>query len=548
LSLSGADTGNYQLAFTSAFTTADIAARDLTVSGVTANNKVYDGTTAATLNLGGATPVGVESGDDVTLDTASAAGAFADENVGTAKLVTVSGLSLSGADASNYTLTQPTTTATITAHGLTVTGITAANKVYSGTTTATLNVASAALVGVASGDTVTLNTNSAAGAFANANVGTAKPVTVSGLSLSGADAGNYALTQPTTAADITAATLTASTTADNKTYDGTIAATIATRTLSGVLGSEDVSLTGGTAAFAGKNVGNGKSVTATGLSLSGANAGNYQLASTSAATTADITARTLTVSATGVNKVYDGTATASASLSDNRVSGDDLSASATTATFADRNVGSGKSVSVSGISVTGTDAGNYELASTSAATTADITPGILTVSATGVNKVYDGTTTATVTLTDDRIAGDDLTASYTNAVFADKNVQNGKLVSVSGISVTGTDAGNYTVNTEASTVADITGATLTVVGIVAENKVYDGTTVAILNLDGAALVGVVSGEDVLVDASAVAGAFSDAEVGTNKLVTVSGLTLIGADAAQYTLTQPTTTADITPAP
>jgi hypothetical protein len=80
----------------------------------------------------------------------------------------VSGLTLSGADAGNYTLTQPMTTATITAHGLTVTGITATNKVYDGTTTATLNVANASLVGVAIGDDVTINTASAAGAFANA--------------------------------------------------------------------------------------------------------------------------------------------------------------------------------------------------------------------------------------------------------------------------------------------------------------------------------------------------------------------------------------------
>jgi hypothetical protein len=127
-------------------------------------------------------------------------------------------------------------------------------------------------------------------------------------------------------------------------------------------------------------------------------------------------------------------------------------------------------------------------------------------------------------------------------------VQNGKVVSVSGISVTGTDAGNYIANTEASTVADITGATLTVVGITAQNKVYDGTTVATLNLDGAEVIGVVSGDDVTVVADGVAGAFADAEVGTGKLVTVSGLTLTGADAGKYTLTQPTTTADITPAP
>src|SRR5206468_11857573 len=71
-------------------------------------------------------------------------------------------------------------------------------------------------------------------------------------------------------------TLFRSITANNKIYDGTTAATIATRTLSGVVGSDNVSLTGGTATFANKNASNGKTVTATGLSLSGISAGNYQ--------------------------------------------------------------------------------------------------------------------------------------------------------------------------------------------------------------------------------------------------------------------------------
>jgi hypothetical protein len=154
------------------------------------------------------------------------------------------------------------------------------------------------------------------------NVGTAKPVTVSGLTLDGADAVNYALTQPSTTADITAATLTASITADNKTYDGTTAATIATRTLSGVVGIENVSLVGGTASFADKNVGNAKTVTATGLNLSGVDANNYQLASTSATAAADITARTLAVSAIGVNKLYDGTTATTVTLSDDRIPGE----------------------------------------------------------------------------------------------------------------------------------------------------------------------------------------------------------------------------------
>ena len=49
-----------------------------------------------------------------------------------------------------------------------------------------------------------------------------------------------------------------------------------------------VSLTGGTATFADKNVGNGKTVTLTGATLSGRDAGNYILDSV-ATTTANIT-------------------------------------------------------------------------------------------------------------------------------------------------------------------------------------------------------------------------------------------------------------------
>src|SRR5262249_31407097 len=153
------------------------------------------------------------------------------------------------------------------------------------------------------------------------------------------------------------------------------------------------------------------SVTATGLSLSGTAAGNYQLASTSATTTADITARTLTVSATGQNKAYDGSTTATVTLSDNRVAGDSLSTSYTNPSFADKNVGVAKSISVSGISISGTDAANYS-ANTTASTTANITSRALTISATGVNKVYDGTSSASVTLSDNRLAGDSLSTSY----------------------------------------------------------------------------------------------------------------------------------------
>src|SRR5207253_205364 len=159
-------------------------------------------------------------------------------------------------------------------------------------------------------------------------------------------------------------------------------------------------------------------------------------------TTADITARALTITAAGVNKVYDGTTAATVTLSDNRVAGDVFTDSSTSATFANKNVGLAKTVSVSGISISGTDAGNYTF-NTTAGTAADISAFALTVSAGGVNRVYDGTTAATVTLSDDRIAGDVFTDSYTTASFSDKNVGAGKSVSLSGISISGPDAGNY---------------------------------------------------------------------------------------------------------
>src|SRR5439155_12137316 len=122
-------------------------------------------------------------------------------------------------------------------------------------------------------------------------------------------------------------------------------------------------------------------------------------------------------------------------------------------------------------------------------TFADITPRDLHVTATGVNKEYDTTTAATVTLTDDEVAGDAVTPSYTSAAFADKNVGTGKAVSVSGISITGVDATNYDLaNTTAATTANITRKDLTVTatGI---DKTYDANTAATVNLSTDELTG-----------------------------------------------------------
>src|SRR5207249_4845153 len=114
---------------------------------------------------------------------------------------------------------------------------------------------------------------------------------------------------------------------------------------------------------------------------------------------------TLTMRATADNKGYEGTTAAVAHLSDDRVSGDVFTDSYTSASFADKNVANGKTVTVTGLSISGTDAGNYT-ANTSTTATADITPRTLHVTATADNKGYDGTTSAVAHLSDDRVSGD----------------------------------------------------------------------------------------------------------------------------------------------
>src|SRR6476620_12266807 len=96
--------------------------------------------------------------------------------------------------------------------------------------------------------------------------------------LSGADAGNYTVSQPSgLTANITVLHITGSFTASTKVYDGTTAATVLTGSLSGTISGDIVSLTGGAATFNNKNVGTGKTVTLTGATLTGADSGNYFL-------------------------------------------------------------------------------------------------------------------------------------------------------------------------------------------------------------------------------------------------------------------------------
>src|SRR5437879_1561939 len=206
-----------------------MTAKNLTISGAVANNKQYDGNATATVNFSVASLVGVVLGDVVTINSAGYSATFADKTVANGKPVTVLGVALSGTDAGKYTVSQPSgLTADITAKNLTISGAVANNKEYNGTTTATVNFRVATLVVEGSGDLVSINSVGYSATFATKTVANGKPVTVLGVTLSGTDAGNYTVSQPSgLTADITAKNLTISgAVANNKEYNGTTTATV----------------------------------------------------------------------------------------------------------------------------------------------------------------------------------------------------------------------------------------------------------------------------------------------------------------------------------
>jgi hypothetical protein len=139
LTLAGAQAFDYQLAAVNGTAIGTITPALLTITGVTANNKVYDGTTAATLS---GTPVlnGVFSGDVVTVSSVPApTGTFAQKDVGTAIPVTATpgDYTLGGTDAGNYTIVgQPAGLSANITPNTTALTLTAATKVYDGTTNA----------------------------------------------------------------------------------------------------------------------------------------------------------------------------------------------------------------------------------------------------------------------------------------------------------------------------------------------------------------------------------------------------------------------------
>lgn len=199
---------------------AGIKEKSLYVSSISVKDKEYDGTNTAELDIA---LTGVIERDKGKL-SATASAAFVDAAVGNDKTVTVSGnIMLTGEAAGNYRLLgNPNTsnlTGDITKKELVISGIAAKNKTYDGTADAELDYADVVADGLVGSDSVTVT---ASGTFADANAGVGKVVTISGITLSGAQSGNYTVSDSSqsSAADISPRAITLQSKSLSKVYDG----------------------------------------------------------------------------------------------------------------------------------------------------------------------------------------------------------------------------------------------------------------------------------------------------------------------------------------
>ena len=189
--------------------TIKVNKKDVTITGLSAGSKVYDGNTTA--NATGAAVINGKVGsDDVTVTAGTAS--FDNENVGTDKIITFTGYSLSGADAGNYNLkAQPASvTANIAAKDVKLTGgINATDRSYvKDNKTVDLTKGTLTFDGLVSGETLDVNLP-ATGTISDAKVGVYN-VAYSGVTLKDGTgkASNYKLVSPlpTVTVNITKAT------------------------------------------------------------------------------------------------------------------------------------------------------------------------------------------------------------------------------------------------------------------------------------------------------------------------------------------------------
>ena len=429
----------------------------------TADSKGYDGTTSSA-----GTP-SITSGSLASGDTANFTQSYGNKNVGTGKTLIPSGSVADGNAGANYTITfVNNTTGVITARAITVTA-SAGSKGYDGTTSSagTPSITSGSL---ASGDTANFTQS-----YGNKDVGTGKTLIPSGSVADGNAGANYTITfVNNTTGVITARAITVTASTDTKGYDGTTSSAGTPSITSGSLASGDTA--NFSQAYANKDVGTGKTLIPSGSVADGNAGANYTITFVNN-TTGVITARAITVTASTGSKGYDGTTSSAGTpsiTSGSLASGDTANFSQV---YANKNVGTGKTLIPSGSVADGNAGANYTITFVNN-TTGVITARAITVTASTDSKGYDGTTSSagTPSITSGSLASGD-TANFSQ-VYANKNVGTGKTLIPSGSVADGNAGANYTITFVNNTTGVITARAITVTAD-AITQVYGGAPQAL---------------------------------------------------------------------
>lgn len=374
----------------------------------------------------------------------------------------------------------------------------------------------------------------------------------------------------------------------SKTYDASDNATMNAGSLVGLIAGDNVDLNY-SAKFPSKNVGTNLPITST-STISGSAASNYTLDPT-INVTASITPKQ--IDAIGLitsDKIYDGTNSVSVTgggfnaaidpgtgnSSDRIPYKNDIIQLVPSGNFVNKDVGNNITIT-STSTITGADANNYTLVQPNL-TARNITPKALTMAGLSVAapKIYDGTTVAVVTGTPALLATETPGTGTVNdgkpynndivsiagtpiGTYNSKDVLTANAVSFSGLSLSGTNANNYTLTIQSPYASSILRKALSMFGLsVPSTKVYDGNTTAIVggipNLynavstnnatasDGYPIIG----DDVSIVGTPI-GTYNSKDVISATYVAYSGLDLAGNQASNYSLnTQSNSAATITP--
>jgi autotransporter-associated beta strand protein len=266
-----------------------------------------------------------------------------------------------------------------------------------------------------------------------------------------------------------------------------------------------------------------------------------------------VTRATLTVALIApIHKIYDGNSLATLTDTNYRFTGligvERPRVTKLTGTYATSNAGSGIVVSTSLMETDFTESSgflkaNYNLPTTAAGNVGVIECKPATVTAGDQGKIYGETVTfaGTEFTSDGFISGDSVSSVTLTSAGAAATAGKGAY-DILPCTAVGTGLANYDIRYEMGTLT-VDPLAVTVTGAVAQNKIHDGTTAAVIS--GAILLGVVEGSDVSLDN--LVGIFAQSAIGRGIGVTAA-LTLKGVDAGNYSLIQPTgLKADIKPA-